>query len=157
MEKVEWQEAYCIGVEEIDVQHRKLLSIVNEFYDVAIGHPADYPLKVGRCLKKLADYTHYHFVAEEVLMERYMYPSTTQHKEEHSNFITQITSRVPQIARGNQTMGQELYEFLLDWIVNHIAHSDRLWADHVIAIQKSPEEKNRIYRRPGAIPFFTKH
>ena len=70
MEKVEWKNDYCIGVEEIDVQHRKLLSIVNEFYDVAVGHPADYPIKVGRCLKKLTDYTHYHFEAEEMLMER---------------------------------------------------------------------------------------
>ena len=34
MEKVEWQDAYCIGVEEVDLQHKKLLSIINEFYDV---------------------------------------------------------------------------------------------------------------------------
>lgn len=157
MEKVEWQDAYCIDVDEIDVQHRKLLSIVNEFFDVATGHPADYPIKVGRCLKKLADYTHYHFASEEMLMEQYQFPNIQQHKEEHANFIMQLSAKVPQIAKGNQAMGQELYQFLLDWIVNHIAHSDRLWADHVIAIQKSPEEKNRIYRRPGAIPFFSKH
>ena len=133
------------------------MSIVNEFFDVATGHPADYPIKVGRCLKKLADYTHYHFASEEMLMEQYQFPNIQQHKEEHANFIMQLSAKVPLIASGNQAMGQELYQFLLDWIVNHIAHSDRLWADHVIAIQKSPEEKNRIYRRPGAIPFFSKH
>ncbi len=156
MEKVEWKNDYCIGVEEIDVQHRKLLSIVNEFYDVAVGHPADYPIKVGRCLKKLTDYTHYHFEAEEMLMERYQFPSTAQHKSEHGNFIKQVTTKIPQIASGNQVMGQELYQFLLDWIVNHIAHSDKSWADYVITIQQSPEEMNRMYRRPGAIPFFSK-
>lgn len=156
MDKVEWQDAYRIGVEEIDMQHRKLLSIINEFYDVTAGHPADYPIKVGRCLKKMADYTHYHFAAEEMLMERYQFPSYSRHKGEHETFISQLASKVPQIASGNQAMGQELYQFLLDWLVSHIAHSDKVWAEHVIAIQQSPEEKNRIYRRPGVIPFFSK-
>ena len=93
MEKVEWQDAYCIDVDEIDVQHRKLLSIVNEFFDVATGHPADYPIKVGRCLKKLADYTHYHFASEEMLMEQYQFPNIQQHKEEHANFIMQLSAK----------------------------------------------------------------
>ena len=154
MEKVEWDDAYCIGVEEIDMQHRKLLSIVNDFYDVAAGHPADYSIKVGRCLKKLADYTHDHFASEEILMERYQFPDCNKHKEEHENFITQLGSKVPQIASGNQDEGKELYQFLLDWIVNHIAHSDKVWADFVIAIQNNPEEQHRKYRRPGIIPSF---
>lgn len=154
MEKVEWDDAYCIGVDEIDMQHRKLLSIINEFYDVTTGHPADYSLKVGRCLKKLADYTHDHFLSEEILMESYQFPGYSKHKEEHENFIAQLATKVPQIASGNQVKGQELYQFLLDWIVNHIAYSDRLWADFVIAIKKSPEEQHRRYRRPGIIPSF---
>lgn len=154
MDKVEWQDAYCIGVEEIDMQHRKLLSVVNEFYDVATGHPADYLVKVGRCLKKLADYTHYHFNSEEVLMERYQFPNIGQHKGEHTSFISQLSATVPKIASGNQEAGQQLYEFLLDWVVNHIAHSDKIWAEYVIAIQNSPEEHRRIHRRPGVIPTF---
>ena len=154
MEKVEWQDAYCIGVEEVDLQHRKLLSIINEFYDVATGHPADYPIKVGKCLKKLADYTHYHFNAEEALMERYQFPNCSQHKFEHENFISQLGAMVPKIASGNQEAGQKLYTFLLDWIVNHIAHSDKVWADHVIAILENPEEHYKTYRRPGVIPIF---
>ena len=137
MDKVEWKNVYQLGVDEIDLQHHKLISIMNNFYDTAVGDPKEYPLNVGKSLKKLTDYTYDHFTYEEALMEKYKYPDVEKHKAQHKIFINQLNSKIPHIAKGNQAEGQELYDFLLEWLLHHIAHIDSLWAEHVLAVDSA--------------------
>ena len=137
MDKVEWKNVYQLGVDEIDLQHHKLISIMNNFYDTAVGDPKEYPLNVGKSLKKLTDYTYDHFTYEEALMEKYKYPDVEKHKAQHKIFINQLNSKIPRIAKGNQAEGQELYDFLLEWLLHHIAHIDSLWAEHVLAVNSA--------------------
>jgi len=35
--KIEWNDSYLLGVPEIDQQHKQLIAIANELYDVATG------------------------------------------------------------------------------------------------------------------------
>lgn len=35
--KIEWNASYLLGVPEIDQQHKQLIAIANELYDVATG------------------------------------------------------------------------------------------------------------------------
>ncbi len=35
--KIEWNDSYLLSVPEIDQQHKQLIAIANELYDVAIG------------------------------------------------------------------------------------------------------------------------
>ena len=135
MDKVTWENVYHLGVDEIDLQHRKLISIMNAFYDTTQGDPKEYPLNVGKSLKKLTDYTYEHFSHEEALMEKYKYPDVEKHKAQHRLFADQLNSRIPLIAKGNQLEGERLYDFLLEWLLHHIAHIDALWAEHVRAVQ----------------------
>ena len=137
MDKVEWKNVYQLGVDEIDLQHHKLISIMNNFYDTAVGDPKEYPLNVGKSLKKLTGYTYDHFSYEEALMEKYRYPDVEKHKAQHKIFISQLNSKIPHIAKGNQAEGQELYNFLLEWLLHHIAHIDSLWAEHVLAVESA--------------------
>jgi len=37
IKKIEWNDEYLLGVPEIDKQHKKLIAIANELYDVVIG------------------------------------------------------------------------------------------------------------------------
>ena len=110
---------------------------MNNFYDTAVGDPKEYPLNVGKSLKKLTDYTYDHFSYEEALMEKYRYPDVEKHKAQHKIFISQLNSKIPHIAKGNQAEGQELYNFLLEWLLHHIAHIDSLWAEHVLAVESA--------------------
>ena len=115
MDKVEWKNVYQLGVDEIDLQHHKLISIMNNFYDTAVGDPKEYPLNVGKS----------------------RYPDVEKHKAQHKIFISQLNSKIPHIAKGNQAEGQELYNFLLEWLLHHIAHIDSLWAEHVLAVESA--------------------
>ena len=52
IKKIEWSDSYLIGVQEIDLQHKKLISIANELYDVVAGEEENYKEKMPKILKK---------------------------------------------------------------------------------------------------------
>lgn len=68
--KIEWNDSYLLGVPEIDQQHKHLIAIANELYDVATGDESVYETKMPVILKKLTDYTVYHFSMEEPLQKK---------------------------------------------------------------------------------------
>ena len=84
--KIGWQESYNLNIEEIDVQHKKLLAVANELYDLIQGDAASYKNNVSKALKKLTDYTVYHFSSEETFMRKYGYPQSDFHKMHHPVF-----------------------------------------------------------------------
>ena len=67
IKKIDWSDEYLLGVPEIDQQHKKLVAIANELYDVVLGSEADFKAKMPVVLKTLTDYTKYHFSTEEAL------------------------------------------------------------------------------------------
>ncbi len=68
--KIEWNDSSLLGVPEIDQQHKQRISIANELYDVATGDESVYETKMPVILKKLTDYTVYHFSMEEPLQKK---------------------------------------------------------------------------------------
>ena len=67
IKKIEWNDEYLLGVPEIDKQHKKLIAIANELYDVVTGDESALKEKMPSILKELTDYTEYHFSNEEEL------------------------------------------------------------------------------------------
>lgn len=132
-QKLEWLDSYSIAIEEIDNQHKKLLTIANELYDLATGDSENYKNEVSKALKKLTDYTEYHFSYEEKFQRIYDYPQTDFHKLQHDQFIQQVNSQIKKLATPAQTDGLSFYDFLVTWVLNHIAKSDKVWADFVVA------------------------
>ena len=60
-ERVVWDDKYLLGIPEIDSQHKKLIEIANELYDIASVSTDKYKQEMGTVLKKIVDYTVYHF------------------------------------------------------------------------------------------------
>lgn len=125
MSKIQWQDTFSIGIEEIDLQHKKLLQIFNELYALSTEESHNYRVLIGKTLKKLSDYTHYHFSEEENIMQHYDYPELEVHKTLHQDFINKLSTSTKLILAGNSMQGLQLCSFLLDWILNHILKSDK--------------------------------
>ena len=131
-DKLEWLDSYSIKIDEIDAQHKKLLSIANELYDLACGEETNYKNGVSKALKKLTDYTEYHFSYEEGFQKKYGYPQLDFHKMQHDQFIQQVNSQIQKLSTPNAEDGIVFYDFLVKWVLNHIAKSDKVWADFVL-------------------------
>lgn len=131
MEKLSWNDSYLLGITEIDLQHKKLLSLADDMYEIVNGDEDSLKVNLSKVLKSLTDYTVYHFTSEEEFMKKYGYPSADMHKSMHDNFIAEVTKQIKSLNTATKTEAERLYSFLATWVLNHIAKSDKVWAEYV--------------------------
>ena len=135
---VKWNEKLSVGYNVIDGHHKKLILIVEEVYSLLELPDAVFRLKVGKVLKKLSDYTIYHFQEEERVMAKYNYPGLEKHAKIHATFVEKLQNALPLMARGDKKIAIDMYNFLSQWLLNHIAIEDQDWAKFIH--EKYPDE-----------------
>lgn len=120
---VQWGPALEIGITEIDYQHRNLVSMLNALHNaVDAGEPREH---LGEILEELDLYVINHFATEERVMERLNFEFIEQHKLEHRDLALAVQRHREAFARGEDS-AQELLQFLINWLLTHIAGSDTL-------------------------------
>ena len=82
---IPWTAALKLGVPIIDEQHRVLVDLTNALH-AAISDAAGARDAIADILEGLLDYTHNHFIVEEVLFQKHGYPDADKHLSEHSGF-----------------------------------------------------------------------
>ena len=130
-ERVVWDDKYLLGIPEIDSQHKKLIEIANELYDIASVSTDKYKQEMGTVLKKIVDYTVYHFSNEEQFMQKFGYIGSAAHKTAHDGFIKEVEYHAGKISIEDSSSAAKFYDFIVVWILNHIAKADKVWAKFV--------------------------
>ncbi len=123
----EFTDDYLIGIELIDNEHKELFRIVDQAnrlvksYDRASGYD-----KILDILDNLREYTKEHFTDEEEYMESIHYEGLEAQRRAHDAFIQKLENiNLSEIDENPQESLQQLLEFLLGWLVNHILHTDK--------------------------------
>ncbi len=134
MSAVTWQNAYSLGIPEIDEQHKTLFELINELWDALVKRsPVESQLLV---IEGLEHYTIAHFAAEETFMRVIKYPKFDAHKQTHDKFVQRIAEEKTRLLAGNGLSLDVLY-FLKDWLVNHILVDDQDYAGFSQAVMRS--------------------
>ena len=120
-----WTPELELGLPEIDDQHRQLVALTNALYDELQG-AAPQREEIGTILEALVDYTHNHFIVEEDLFQRYGYPQTADHQDEHNGFASKVMALLARF-EGGEDVSVEVLEFLKDWLAHHICQVDRAY------------------------------
>lgn len=126
-----WDDALATGFDDVDLQHKKLLLIIEDVKGLLDETGKDYELRMAKDLKRLTDYTAYHFGEEESLMERYGYPGLDAHRKEHAAFVARVRAEIASMGDAKSGQGFQFYRFLGTWLLNHIAKSDQTWAAYI--------------------------
>lgn len=121
-----WSKEYSVNVEEIDRQHRKLIEMIEDVYSAI--HSDDDKAIVKPTLDKLLDYTAYHFVTEEKLLELYRYPDLPKHKEDHNTLMWRVLDLRSRYEAGEGVEAKEVLDFLTGWLKNHLLFSDKKYS-----------------------------
>lgn len=129
VKKLEWDDSYLLGIPEIDLQHKKLIAIANELYDVICGDESEYKTAMPKILKKLTDYTVYHFSNEEELMQKIGYVGYAMHKNTHELFVKEVNFQIQNLSTESKTSVLAFYKYIASWVFSHIAKADKLWAN----------------------------
>jgi len=126
MPVIEWIDEFNIGIECIDSQHRQLVSMINNLYEVIRSNKDRHPA-IKKSLDALIDYINVHFSLEQNFMDRICYPKRFEHVEIHKWISIQVVSLCDSYEKDkNSLLAEELFEFLSDWFVKHIKSEDLL-------------------------------
>ena len=133
MAKLEWSNSYCVGIEIIDSQHKKLVELINRLDECDDKEEGPRARELEMILDALLEYTVYHFGTEESLMEEYDYESeaTEKHRLGHQRFIYKLEILFKN-SRSVEKNGNVLSEFLIKWLTFHIIDTDKQLADHLL-------------------------
>jgi methyl-accepting chemotaxis protein len=124
-----WNEGYSVEVLAMDDQHKRFFSFLNELHAAmknGMGAQA-----IGRILLNLAEYTDYHFKAEEDLMEKCGYPELARQKEAHSRFIQKVAEIRKRYQSGDISVISEALSVMRDWLINHIQKMDKKYGPYM--------------------------
>lgn len=114
-----------IGIEQIDNEHRKLFSMVNEAMEV-LQRAEGEEQAVVELILNLRNYAVIHFKHEEEHMEKINDPELPKQKKEHAAFrekVNNLSLDGLTGESGRKTL-EELLVFLARWLYRHILGSD---------------------------------
>ncbi len=130
MALITWGDNYSVKIAGIDAQHQKLVKLINELHDamrMAKGNEI-----LGKIITELVDYTVFHFSFEEKLMSEAKYPGLAKHRIEHDSLKTKVRKIKSDFDSGKTVISIEVMQFLKDWLVNHIMHSDKEYSPFLV-------------------------
>jgi hemerythrin len=136
---VEWREGFKIGVNQVDLEHRHLFTLVK-----ALSLES-----VDSTLNELLDYVVTHFTNEQELMEHSGYPGFRDHLKLHESFSATVADFLSSSAEWDAVRIMELRRFLNKWLIGHILTHDlrfgRWYLDHkkdaAVKISVPPEKR----------------
>ena len=120
-----WGDDFVLGIQQIDEQHRWLVDSINTLHDEVVK-PSPDVVVVGKVLEGLVDYTFNHFIVEEELFQRFDYPETSAHKDEHNAFNQRIAEVLDQFENSGK-LDESVMGFLKDWLSHHILTVDKAY------------------------------
>ena len=125
MPMITWGPQLELGIELIDKQHHRLCDLINELDDAVQGGRTNEVM--GGIFEELLDYTRTHFKQEERLLTKHGYYDLDEHMKEHRIFTDQMQMYQDRFLEGSTAVTQATIEYLTDWLLGHIAMSDRAY------------------------------
>ncbi|MCI8714059.1 MAG: hemerythrin family protein [Ruminococcus sp.] len=129
--RAEFDETLVTGNEMIDSQHKELIGKINKLLDSC--EAGNDKLAAVKTLDYLADYTDFHFSAEEKLQEEIEYPGIAEHKKEHENLrqvVTDLHDMLVEEEGPTEAFVEQVNKNVIEWLYRHIKGFDRSVAEY---------------------------
>ena len=126
---IEWSDAYSIGIDDIDAQHKMFFGFVRGLSD----HARETEPGFSERMLFLKQYALEHFDAEEKFMEQHGYPDFISHCQLHVDFIKRYSDLMKEIGESGETPDseQKIFEMSRDWLIAHITKVDTQYAEYI--------------------------
>ncbi len=121
--KLDWEDKYSVGVEEIDNQHKRMFEVINELLDAINTNSTEESL--GHIIESLIQYKKFHFATEEKYFKEFNYDETIEHINKHKEFNDKLNTLKEKYLNYTVEFAFELVDFLEDWLLNHLMVVDQ--------------------------------
>jgi len=127
-ELIIWSEGYSVGIQEIDDQHKKLIGLINQLYNLYLDKRSS---EIASIIKEIKAYTLYHFSTEEKLFRECKYKDMLSHIQMHEGFINDLNDITKNSSASNDILTMKTMTFLQRWLTNHIMKEDKKYVGHL--------------------------
>jgi hemerythrin-like metal-binding protein len=121
--KLEWEDAYSVGVLEIDQQHKQMFAIINELID-AIGTDVKKE-RLVEIINSLVEYKKNHFATEEKYFKEFNFEGAAEHISAHKKFEEDLLKIQEECKDDVVMLAFELIDFIEDWLISHLMTMDQ--------------------------------
>lgn len=122
MSLLKWNDAFSIGLDKIDEQHKGLIEIINRLHATLKRDVDD--LSIASIFLDLRKYTLQHFADEETCMLKDGFPELDKHKKVHRELETLLEGYERKFDSGDTMVAIDLAEFLMTWLTEHMIKMD---------------------------------
>lgn len=129
--RAEFSENLITGNELIDSQHKELIDRINKL--LICCEESNAKTVAVNTLDFLADYTDFHFNAEEELQREIEYPGYDKHKAQHEAFkqtISELEEMLQEEEGPSPAFVKKVEENVVKWFYTHIEGFDRSVAEY---------------------------
>jgi hemerythrin len=122
-----WRDDYAIGVSDIDLQHQRLLFLLNKLNSLVNNGKITRKRVVIELLDDFNEYATHHFSIEESLMTLNLPEddAVRKHLVAHQSYWIKIPQLTVRYREGDTAAALELLEYLNQWWINHILGTDQ--------------------------------
>ncbi|MEG3641447.1 bacteriohemerythrin [Magnetococcus sp. PR-3] len=119
-----WHDSYSTGNEQIDSEHKQLMSMINELYSQLWNGVKEVDVKP--ILNRMDDYTRGHLKREEEILASKQAPGLDEHKNVHKQFMKKLEDFKAEYEAGEIALSMEMMNFLKGWLSQHIHKADKV-------------------------------
>ena len=120
-----WRDAWSIGIDDIDADHREMVRLINRLADPQDQRP------ILQRFDALTRHMRAHFAREERFLERIGYPDLTNHANAHIMEMAELTLlRKDLEASGAGVVEDADLQAIKTWFFNHAIAEDRKFSEY---------------------------
>lgn len=140
---VEWSKNLETGVAFVDTDHKILINLLNQVHDCI--DQCEESTILGSILDALVEYTDYHFLREEKMMELSGYIGLDDHRNIHRNLNNQVRTVYDEYQADPWTVDAvDVRDFLNSWLIDHIMGHDFAYRDSCINNDEATRQASEV-------------
>jgi hemerythrin len=126
IELMHWEQAYSVGVSEIDYQHLELMYQINELISHSIENVNEGKKFFQETMEAVIKQSAIHFETEENLLSKTDYEVFEDHKKEHEDLMAKVENLRQELEKVKEE--RDLYNLTIsfrEWFLSHILLYDK--------------------------------
>ncbi|MBE9515607.1 MAG: hemerythrin family protein [Proteobacteria bacterium] len=122
MSLIEWRDEFSIGIDDVDHEHKEMISLINELHDAMLKDNSEERVQyfLGEVLTKISA----HFALEEKIMRERDYDEYSGHKDDHELLLDEIRDIMDRYDDEQEYSDAVLAEQLNKWFTGHFSTRD---------------------------------
>ena len=125
---IKWDDRLLTDMPTIDAQHKYFIGLLNDLYKkFEQMAPSE---EFNNDLSKLIAYKATHFATEEGFMKKYNFSGLEEHAQIHRKMSADLDQFVIRYKNEGKKVLPEIFDFLENWLVQHLELYDNKYAEY---------------------------